>query len=1514
MEIQLPANPIVAGASVGYLPGSPEVSPSGSMTYHIPLDVPSGIAGMEPGLALDYSSQTGSGLLGRGWSLSGSSSAVTRCPKTFAVHGERDGVDFDTTDGYCLDGQPLVDDGEGGYRTESDTISRIVKSGVLPAPPIFTVYLKNGRIRTYESLAPAQRVSATAQGLTLTAGVVFEWPLHDEADRSGNVINYIYKHDQNPVAPYDEEILLDRIDYTGSASGSSARRSVQFEYETRPDRSFAYHHGIRYQLRTRLSRIKMSAPNPVATSLVWEYKLQYLDGEQSQLGRSLLDSVQKCGYLGTCTFAKNFVWNLNGYPAYYESVSQVLPRAAPPKATLLLDANGDGRDDILYKVIVPEGFTTITPSNVNLQRMELRLLLSQAGSDPVAYDDILVGSNGDMGVGTGMLLDTMDLRSSRAVDLDGQGRDGLIVKQPTYYEPVRWDDAQQKFLVGGPQILADKLDMIDANGDSLLDLIGFTAPDTIGVRLSSGDGTFQPWGSHYLPTANCLVSPIGGDFNGDGRTEVVIGEAFDCSTSVIVGRDDSGAVSQTPSLPMRRGARDVQFGDLNGDGLSDALWLGDILEISFNTGNGFGPPQQISDAALDAVFALNADPSKRSAMVLDVDRDGRDDLLFTVRDHVTCDIYAGTCVTSDAVVALLSNGDGSFRFEDLSVEPGRALRTGDFDGDGRTDLLATQDGSLEMFLQRSEGYSDLLLEVQDGDTPSQPRLQVTYGRTDPASWADSTCTYPTLCVRRGSEVVTSVSGLDVGPLAVYSFEEPRLDLRGRGFLGYATVRLWSPARPMERTTTFDNVTRTGTMYPNAHRPKSARTVIPIVDHGPGGVVGEPASGNARISLTTFVYDQRPTGSGLSHFMYTQETHESEWEENVAIDWSPYSRIHITGIDGPGLNGPSRQHDALFRVDDYNNLLSLDETTVGAVSHSLYRTYEVRAADWLVGLVATVREASWDAGQLPDWLHVWNEYDALGRLELNTIEPNGDPDDNVARNLVYDGRGRLIQDTRTTAGQPPRVRHFVYDDPSGEGVFLSQQWDEVDSTIALSKWMYAVPGYGGTMGIIDTNGGVATTIHDDLGRPVMVTGAGTQPTTIAYSAWTQNGTTVGIETQVDDAMGGSAVVSTDARGLAIERRRVGFGGLMSVATAGYDSFGRVLWQSRPGWGTASSSRAERTYDSLDRVRTTHAPDGALSTQTFGFFERTTTDPQMRVRKIVQDADRRVVTAIDMHDGYPLETTYTYVHGSQPEWVIDPENNLIHSVFDVRGRRTLLEDPDAGSRSTKYDGFGDVVQTADGMGNTTGYTLDQMGRVTEVASSADGTTTLTWDTQPHGLGQLASTVSPDQTIVESYYDDIGRPTKTNWTVPGPAISMFSVEQTYDIHGRVDELRYPYALNRPRMVVHPVYGGASGGVSAIEAMGGDGHMFEAWSVTARNADDSLAVGHYGAEIVTNRSYDQNSGQLRAVSTTAGVNATPIVDFDYHYYSDGRLSDRQDNVAGRSEQFAYDDLRRLNAWNTYT
>jgi Salmonella virulence plasmid 65kDa B protein len=66
------------------------VTESGAATLSVPIKVPSGIGGMEPQLALNYSSGVGNGLFGLGWTLSGPSGrGQTALPMSSKAQGFR---------------------------------------------------------------------------------------------------------------------------------------------------------------------------------------------------------------------------------------------------------------------------------------------------------------------------------------------------------------------------------------------------------------------------------------------------------------------------------------------------------------------------------------------------------------------------------------------------------------------------------------------------------------------------------------------------------------------------------------------------------------------------------------------------------------------------------------------------------------------------------------------------------------------------------------------------------------------------------------------------------------------------------------------------------------------------------------------------------------------------------------------------------------------------------------------------------------------------------------------------------------------------------------------------------------------------------------------------------------------------------------------------------------------------------------------------------------------------------
>src|SRR5580658_4596343 len=177
------------------LPGTFDVTATGAAAYNVPIAVPPGTAGVAPALSLTYSSQRGEGILGVGWSLSGLS-AVAHCPRTVAQDGVHGGVNYDTNDRFCLEGQRLVAINGGTYgadgteyRTEIDGFSRIISHGTAGhGPSWFEVHTKAGQIMQFGNTANSQIL---AQGKTTARS----WAVNQVSDTKGNYFTVTYTND-----------------------------------------------------------------------------------------------------------------------------------------------------------------------------------------------------------------------------------------------------------------------------------------------------------------------------------------------------------------------------------------------------------------------------------------------------------------------------------------------------------------------------------------------------------------------------------------------------------------------------------------------------------------------------------------------------------------------------------------------------------------------------------------------------------------------------------------------------------------------------------------------------------------------------------------------------------------------------------------------------------------------------------------------------------------------------------------------------------------------------------------------------------------------------------------------------------------------------------------------------------------------------------------------------------------------------------------------------------------------
>ncbi|WP_265868274.1 RHS repeat-associated core domain-containing protein [Streptomyces sp. SKN60] len=577
--LPVPADAPAAASKAGVLPSSAGVSPQGQFTYNIPLDVPKGRAGVEPHLALGYSSGGGDGVFGLGWSLAGMGSAISRCGANIDTEGTRSGVHFDKNDRFCLDGMKLKKTGpvepggsndyggdKTGYVTEEESFSKIESlnsSGDLDqGPDTFLVYTKDGRIRTYKARtairtsesvrlafktptslgeqreactgaadenAPYHCVFTELNGQNdlrkADAGALstprISWVLESEEDRSGNGVRYNYSTLPNTAAS-GNEFVLSNIQYT-FGPGQTAQRTVAFEYEERADKTSSFVSGVQLNQTQRVKAIKMIAPNPGAPSLVRQYKLKYLgigtDSENRQ--RSLLSSVQECGTKDGCLPAKQFTWSPSARPSFTTAdlgaVSQSTDKdAIAPAGARVQDLDGDGTQDLVFT----GGGGTGAVATARLGHRD------QAGQVTALGDAYQLTGHGDWPA----LPPNLTLQ--RPIDIDGNGKTEYMALSAgldgVHSVILRWDDSAHQFVSTGLEFpfasTENQGQFADLNGDGLLDYIAMkgaadTDKFTYGVRLNQG-GTFGPETTTGQLPGGCATRVA--DLDGDGRSDLLV--------------------------------------------------------------------------------------------------------------------------------------------------------------------------------------------------------------------------------------------------------------------------------------------------------------------------------------------------------------------------------------------------------------------------------------------------------------------------------------------------------------------------------------------------------------------------------------------------------------------------------------------------------------------------------------------------------------------------------------------------------------------------------------------------------------------------------------------------------------------------------------------------------------------------------------------------------------------------------------------------------------------------------
>lgn len=1447
-----------ANSAVGRTEGRFDVSSAGAATYAIPLWAPPGVRGVQPNVALVYSSSGGGGPIGKGWAVSGLSS-INRCLRTYAQDSNPQAVTLTLDDGFCLDGSRLrLTGGVYGtagstYETEIATFAQVIAQGAAGnGPAWFQVRGKDGLYYEYGN-------GSNSQVLATGSSTASSWMLSRIADRNGNTLLTVSY--AAPGTDLQGATVPVTISWAPTSAGAATfQNAVQFQYVSNvPQGSiFGYVAGTAVQNSLLLSDLTVSG----AGSVVRKYVLTYDTSPTTGVKR--LTQVKECA---DAVESNCFAPTVIGYQDAQPGVS-----GTPVSVTGLhfstgkYDFNGDGFNDLSY---------------------------FDGGVWYVRW-----GSTGGYSspVNTGVTLSTGQTAFG---DLRGEGKVGLVTRNGADWWYYSWNGSGFSGVSTGVAFTSVLHDMMltDVSGDGLPDLavgrnhqapfggsysyildIWRNTSSGGGISFTSGGGGLFGSGSVGPFVGPAQLSGPGEDlpmfdFNGDGRGDLIL----------LTAEDDCQNCQNPYSIKNQL--------------ISQANGTFTLQPLFQDTSS---PPHRLinwnSDACTDMVVqgigilvaACNGAPAQTIAMgepllgVMDWDADGLLDAIIANGSTLGVRLSTG-------------NGIGSVISTSIpSATTSCLVRILDYNGDGLDDLGCGHSTAPVVYPHNAVATQpDLATSFTDGFGRS---FNPAYLPLNHTTYTQDSATFPNVSYHGSAYVVDHFTATDdSGTAAMYtvnlSYSGAWQNLQGRGFLGFSSVRRIDSRNGIHRRDEYQRAfPYTGMLKQRDLFQADGTTLIQTVAYNATAHTLSSAANNER------------------YFPYIDATYSTTYEvggakngqeityENMTLSYDWYGNATVVTRMVQDMDSGSPHHLQFWNSTTTTSFLP---DTGNWCLNQPTQVQEVRTAPGVSNVARNV---------------TYSVHYPLCRPTQQIVEA-GSATYEVTTALDYDSFGNVDGETVTGIGLAARATAIDWGT-------TGQLPIAVTNPLAQTTQFGYDYRYGVLTSTTTPNSGNNTTgwVPDAFGRIVQenrpdgtytvatatMASGGLDPRAtyaVSYAEYASGGAPVRTDYSVHDHLGRSIN----------EFRTPLAGGGYVTTTRGFDALGRPSWEGSPfiGSGGTQYTPAHTTtydYDVLDRMIEVSSPTSESNPAaiTTGIAHagrtRTVTDALGKHTAAITTVTGTLARTTD-HNGYYQQLTHD-PYGNVVS-VVDSLGNTLFAAsyqYGIEAFQTSTADMDLGARTNVYNALGELTSTTDAKSQTATMTWDPLSRPLQRIEPGL-VTDWTWGNTPgsYNVGQLESVSAGGYGEVYAY-DSVSRLASKQITIPSDQAYVLSY--TYNSQGALDLLTFPASTGGTQVMLK--YGYGAGLLTSVTDWTGGAAGTTYWQATGVGPWGQVGTEALGNGVIRTRLIDAVTG--RATHLRAGLGGgTSLQNMSFLYDAVGNVTQRQETNLGLTEDFHYDDLHRL-------